>query len=224
VHMKLDRNDIQVSGPSPETVLSLNLQRYGGPVVVHGNRPMSERVYLPFEGGLGVGTSNPHLYAVSQNFMREEWDHPDSQIAVNGWLYSDISFSNEVRVMDRLRVGRRGFPGFAFDERASDALVMVGGKLSAQEIIVHVDQWADDVFDDDYTLPTLVEVEDFVREEHHLPGVPSAVEIKESGMDVASTTATLLRKTEELTLYLIEQNKRIEQLERELAELREAQE
>lgn len=224
VHMKLDRNDIQVAGPYPETVLSLNLQRYGGPVVLHGDRPMSERVYLPYAGGLGVGTGNPHLYAVSQNFMHADWDHADSEVAVNGWLYSDISWSNEVRVMDRLRVGRRGYAGTVFDERASDALVMVGGKLSAQEIIVHIDHWADDVFDDDYTLPTLAEVEDFVREEHHLPGVPSGVEIKESGMDVASTNATLLRKTEELTLYLIEQNKRLEQLERELAELRETRE
>lgn len=224
VHMKIDRNDIQVSGPSQETVLSLHLQRFGGPVVVHGDRPMSERVYLPFEGGLGVGTANPHLYAVSQSFMEPDWPYPDSEFAVDGWMYSDISFANEVRVMDRLRVGRRGYPGTAFDERASDALVMVGGKLSAQEIIVHVDQWADDVFDEDYPLPTLADVENFVREERHLPGVPSGAEIEESGMDVASTNVTLLRKVEELTLYMIEQNKRIEELERELAELREKQE
>lgn len=224
VHMKLDRNDIQVAGPSPETVLSLNLQRYGGPIVVHGDRPMSERVYLPFEGGLGVGTANPHLYAVSQSFMRPEWPRADSEFAVDGWIYSDISFANEVRVMDRLRVGRRGYPGAAWDDRASDALVMVAGKLAAQEIIVHIDHWADDVFDEDYPLPTLAEVEEFVREEHHLPGVPSGAEIEASGMDVASTNATLLRKVEELTLYMIEQDKRIMQLERELAELREQQE
>ena len=122
--------------------------------------------------------------------------------------------------MDRLRVGRRGYPGVAWDERAANALVMVGGMLTAQEIIVHVDQWADDVFDEDYPLPTLADVEDFVREEHHLPGVPSGVEIEESGMDVAATNVTMLRKIEELTLYMIEQNKRLERLERELAELR----
>ena len=190
VHMKLDRNDIQVSGGSPNTVASLYVQRFGGPMVLHASRPLAERVYFPNLGGLGVGTADPLEFAISQDFIQEGWE-PDTMMAIDGDIYSDVAFSNEVRVMDRLRVGRKSAmePGAAYDFQDSDALVMVGGKLSAQEIIVHVKTWADDVFDEDYDLTPLPEVEKYVRQERHLPGIPSEDTLKETGMDVASTNA-----------------------------------
>lgn len=62
-------------------------------------------------------------------------------------------------------------------------------------------------------MPTLVEVEKFTKENNHLPHVPSAQEIKEKGLQVGGMSNALLQKIEELTLYIIEQNKRIEALE-----------
>jgi len=76
--------------------------------------------------------------------------------------------------------------------------------------------WADYVFADDYKLRPLSEVEKFIKAEKHLPEVPSADEVAEQGIDMAEMDATLLKKVEELTLYIIEQNKRIEKLEKEL--------
>ena len=58
----------------------------------------------------------------------------------------------------------------------------------------------------------LNEVEAFVKENKHLPNVPSATEMVENGLDVAQMDAKLLEKVEELTLYIIEQNKQIEEL------------
>jgi len=97
-----------------------------------------------------------------------------------------------------------------------------GAKLSVEGIIrarrVNVDAvsiiWSDFVFSTNYNLMPLYEVENFITENKHLPDVPSATEVKENGINLAQMDAILLQKIEELTLYLIEANKRIEELEK----------
>lgn len=81
--------------------------------------------------------------------------------------------------------------------------------------------WADYVFAPDYKLMPLEEVEKFTKENNHLPNVPSASEMVTNGLDVAKMDAKLLEKIEELTLYLIEQNKQIEVLKAEISSLKE---
>lgn len=76
--------------------------------------------------------------------------------------------------------------------------------------------WADYVFAPDYQLMPLAEVEAFTKENGHLPNVPSADEMVTEGLDVAKMDAKLLEKVEELTLYLIEQQKQIDALKAEL--------
>lgn len=78
------------------------------------------------------------------------------------------------------------------------------------------EKWADDVFDADYKAPTIAEIESYIVANKHLPGVPSAVDVAENGINVAEMSATLLRKIEELTLLVIEQNKTIEQLKQQV--------
>lgn len=80
--------------------------------------------------------------------------------------------------------------------------------------------WADYVFADNYQLMPLEDVEEFTKENKHLPNVPSAEEVVKQGLDVAQMDAKLLEKIEELTLYLIEQNKEIKELKAELKELK----
>ncbi|RDI09810.1 hypothetical protein [Flavobacterium sp. AG291] len=81
--------------------------------------------------------------------------------------------------------------------------------------------WADYVFAPDYKLMPLEEVEQFTKENNHLPNVPSASEMVNNGLDVAKMDAKLLEKIEELTLYLIEQNKQIDVLKAEISSLKE---
>lgn len=76
--------------------------------------------------------------------------------------------------------------------------------------------WADFVFADDYKLKPLSEVETFLKKYKHLPNVPSADEVVVSGIDVAKMDAKLLEKIEELTLYIININKKVEALEKEI--------
>lgn len=84
--------------------------------------------------------------------------------------------------------------------------------------VVNSGTWADYVFAKDYKLKGLSEVESFIAANKHLPGVPSASEVEKSGIDVVEMDAKLLEKIEELTLYIIEQNKRIENLEKKIQE------
>lgn len=89
----------------------------------------------------------------------------------------------------------------------------VKGTITAQRVKVTQTGWADYVFHKNYQLPSLAEVEAYVRSNQHLEGIPSAAEVEKEGIDVGEMNKKLLAKVEELTLYLIEQNKKITALE-----------
>lgn len=74
--------------------------------------------------------------------------------------------------------------------------------------------WADFVFEDDYELMPIDELEAFIAQEKHLPGVPSAEEMVDSGLDVAKTDAMLMQKIEELNLYIISLQNQIDELKK----------
>lgn len=82
-------------------------------------------------------------------------------------------------------------------------------------------EWSDHVFEPGYRLMPLTEVECFIQEHGHLPGVPSADQMVEQGLDVVKTDAMLLEKIEEITLHLIGMERRVAELEKENGELRQ---
>ncbi|MEX2663981.1 hypothetical protein [Candidatus Uabimicrobium amorphum] len=84
----------------------------------------------------------------------------------------------------------------------------VNGEVIATEIVVE-SGWADFVFDDDYKLMSLEEVEQKIKKNRHLPDIPSEKDIKANGVPVGQMQAKLLQKIEELTLYTINQEKKI---------------
>jgi hypothetical protein len=88
----------------------------------------------------------------------------------------------------------------------------VVGTITASEIKVESKGGADFVFEDDYQLKPLEKVEEFIKENKHLPEIPSAKQMEEEGVGLAEMNKLLLQKVEELTLYVIEQQKEIEQL------------
>jgi len=77
--------------------------------------------------------------------------------------------------------------------------------------------WADFVFESTFKLKSLKEVEDFIKENKHLPDVPSTSDVTKNGIDLAETQAILLQKIEELTLYVIQQQKDINKLKKRIA-------
>ncbi|MFZ4707147.1 MAG: hypothetical protein ACOYMF_14170 [Bacteroidales bacterium] len=93
--------------------------------------------------------------------------------------------------------------------------LFVAGGITAEEVVVKLktNPWSDYVFEDKYKLLPLVEVEDFIKQNKHLPEVPNQAEVQQNGIELGSMNALLLKKIEELTLYVIEQDKRIKELE-----------
>ena len=101
----------------------------------------------------------------------------------------------------------------AFIINGENGNAMVQGKLEAKEIKVTLTPTADFVFEEEYSLPKLEEVEKHIKEKKHLPEIASAKEMEKEGLNVGEFQIKLLQKIEELTLYTIEQNKRIKELE-----------
>jgi hypothetical protein len=103
----------------------------------------------------------------------------------------------------------------------------VNGKIRAQEIKVQSGPWPDYVFKKGYPLPKLADVEKHIREKGYLPEVPSAREVEKEGIALGANQAVLLKKIEELTLYMIEQDKinkaQAEQIKKQATLLQELQ-
>lgn len=97
----------------------------------------------------------------------------------------------------------------------------VNGTITAQKLRVTATGWPDFVFSDNYHLPHLYETETFIRTNRHLPGIPAAKEVEKEGQDVGEINKKLLQKIEELTLYLIEQQKQLDAQKADIRELRE---
>ncbi len=92
------------------------------------------------------------------------------------------------------------------------AKLHVDGKIVSEEIEVRDVTGADFVFAPNYNLMPLTEIEAFIKANHHLPEVPSATEMQANGVELGKINMLLLQKIEELTLLMIEQNKKIELL------------
>lgn len=88
----------------------------------------------------------------------------------------------------------------------------VDGTIGAREITVNTQSWADYVFKEDYNLRSLKEVENHINEFGHLPEIPTTEEVMENGVDLGEMNVLLLKKIEELTLYVIQQQKEIDSL------------
>lgn len=98
----------------------------------------------------------------------------------------------------------------------------VNGSAIATSMTVKVNSaWPDYVFKKDYKLPTLTEVKDYIEINHHLPDMPSEKEVIANGLNLGEMNKILTQKVEELTLYLIEQNKEILKQNKEMLELKE---
>ncbi|HLN52074.1 MAG TPA: fibronectin type III domain-containing protein [Lentimicrobium sp.] len=95
----------------------------------------------------------------------------------------------------------------------------VNGKIRAKEIVVE-SGWADFVFEPGYLLPSLKDVKKHIRTFGHLQGIPNVKEIKENGVSLGEVNSLLLQKIEEITLYIIQADERIEALEKEIRTLK----
>ena len=89
----------------------------------------------------------------------------------------------------------------------------VNGTIRAKEIKVETAGWPDYVFDDNYHLTPLKELDRYIKVNKHLPEMPNAKQAEQQGINLGEMNKLLLKKIEELTLHLIEKNKALENQE-----------
>jgi len=131
-------------------------------------------------------------------------------------------FAGDAYVSSDLRIGTT--------TQATGYSLSVNGKVACEEVLVEdLTNWPDYVFNDDYKLMSIEELEQSIQQNNHLPGLPSAADIEENGLMLGDMQKRLMEKVEELTLYTIQQGKMInelrqkmENLEKENADLRES--
>ncbi|WDF60823.1 tail fiber protein [Flavobacterium sp. KACC 22758] len=112
---------------------------------------------------------------------------------------------------ERMRIDVNG--NIAIGSKSPDAKLTVNGTIHSSEVKVDLNFSAPDyVFTNDYKLRSLKEVEKYIKENSHLPEIPSAKEFEKNGINVSEMNMALLKKVEELTLYSIEQQKNTEKL------------
>ena len=106
--------------------------------------------------------------------------------------------------------------GVGIDHTFGEGLLEVNGTIRGRKVVVELTGWPDYVFDDEYEVMPLAKLQEYIKENNHLPGIPSAGEIEKEGLDLGDVVKLQMEKIEELTLYLIELERKVEELKGEL--------
>ena len=170
-----------------------------------------------FRGRVGIGAfmENPAVKLQINGFNDADLTTGSGAFQLGGSSQQNLLFDND-EILSRnnganstMFIQAEGGPLVVGGGTAADGFALsVNGKIATEEVLVDlVGDWPDYVFQSDYKLNTLEEVEAHINEKGHLPGVPSAQEVEEDGIQLGEMNKILMEKIEELTLYIIEQEK-----------------
>lgn len=115
-----------------------------------------------------------------------------------------------------IRIDKDGNVGVATNDTKGYRFAVNGNAIFTKIKVKTYSTWPDYVFDKDYPLPSLKEVASYIAANNHLPDVPSAAEVAQHGLDVGDNQALLLKKIEELTLYVIDLQKQVDEQRKEI--------
>lgn len=186
-------------------------------------------------GNIGVGTTAPqaklNIVSASTNPDQEgtlilgDVSQVNMRFGSNGqynWIQSHASSPLNINPLGNDLILNRDAGNVGIGTKNPDQKLTVKGKIHAEDVIVDTNVPADYVFQKyfdnnssirpDYQMPTINELESFVRENKHLPEIPSGEAMMKDGIKMGGFQMKLLQKIEELTLYMISQNKEIEDL------------
>ncbi|RBL91766.1 hypothetical protein [Chitinophaga flava] len=174
---------------------------------------------------LALYNNNGHFILIGSSFGGGNYSqmmHPGDQgIVYSGGLDNKGSFviTPWADNYDGLRIDQQGNVSIGTD-RTGGAKLAVNGTMLAQKVVVkNISNWPDYVFGDQYHLPSLQSLEKFILENKHLPNIPAATVVEKEGIDLGEMNRKLLEKVEELTLYIIQQQKQMDKLGAKVAQL-----
>lgn len=185
----------------------------------------SHNVCIGFNASMEENNNGSRNVFIGANAGFTESDVSDRLIIGNGennqLIWGDFA-SNQLKFNAKVGIGNGfgSYPTTAGTVDVSAYNLFVTGGILTEEVRINLrgtnGQWADYVFNKDYNLKSLNEVEKFISENGHLPNVPSAKQVKEDGIELGNMAKIQQEKIEELTLYLIQQNKEIEELKAQM--------
>jgi hypothetical protein len=174
------------------------------------------------DGNVGVGTMNPLAKLDVAGGINVAAGSPiqlGGHSSSHGLKYKRFNGDNSLLDGPFLYGWTGGALGIKKDDNEFNVLswkengnVAIQGKVEAKEFRVSATPTADHVFASDYNLRGIHDLEKFITEKSHLPEIPSAKEMTDNGLSLGDFQIKLLQKIEELTLYVISQNKEIENL------------
>lgn len=169
---------------------------------------LSGSIFIGAHAGFNLCSSNTLVIDNQENDYPLLWgDFALDQLKFNAKVGIGYNFGN--------------FPTTAASIDVSAYNLFVKGGILTEEVrISQMATWADYVFAKDYKLLTLLELEDFIARNGHLPNVPSAQQVQEEGIALGEMANLQQEKIEELTLYIIQQNKINEEQNKEIQELK----
>lgn len=184
----------------------------------------SDNIYIGNSAGDGSTGSNNIFIGHASDVMAND----SNKLIISTALEQPLiwgDFANDL-VKLNAKVGIGGVTSFPTTAGTINVdkykLVVKGGILTEEVRVSLANTWADYVFNEDYKLAPLTDIECFIAENGHLPNVPSAAQVKEEGIELGDMARIQQEKIEELTLYLIQQNKRLDEQDKEIKELKAA--
>ncbi len=203
---------------------------------VAGGGPLEELVgnaaTTYFTGNVGVGTSFPvsklHVQGTRISIINngEARLHIWNMAPTTEWLLGQksatshnytISTSVSGTETDRLLITPDGKVGIGTDKTGDgNYRLFVETGIRTRKVKVDLAAWPDYVFDKEYELPTIQEVREYIEKNGHLPGVAPATQIESEGLDLGDNQSVLLKKIEELTLYVIQLKAEIDDLKKNI--------
>ncbi len=193
---------------------------YGNPTpTLHVRRIGSSGAFKPIARFQSGPDSNNSGAAIVINHVNDRGLILEAGRGINDQAVAYFGLVNSGGTVSRfMSAVQGGHLGIGTDNPDPSHKLSVNGSIRAKEVVVDTG-WSDFVFDDDYNLRTLREVEAHIEEHGHLPEVPSAEEVESEGLSVGEAQKIMMQKIEELTLYMIDLKKENEALKERVQEL-----